>query len=253
MITGASSGIGAATARAFAAAGANLVLNGRDASRLQAVADSIVKANPSVQVQTLIGDTGKEETHKQLIELALSKFGALHIVFNNAGIFPFATLQTISSADIDALLDVNVKGIIYGLKYQLPALAKSASKENWGVIVNNSSAVTDHVRSGMEAVGVYASTKAAVDTLTKFGALEGASTFVRVLSINPGFTASEGLLGTQQPASQPPALTPHAVPLSSSLFPTFFHCSFLFYLVIGVEQVCSKRASIATAERASER
>jgi len=192
LITGASSGIGAATARAFAGAGANLVLNGRDATRLQNVADSISKNFPSVQVATLVGDTGVEATHKALVDLALSRFGALHIAFNNAGIYPTATIETITSEQIDALYAINVKGIIYALKYQLPALGKSASKDNWGVIVNNSSVVSTYVRSGIEPFGVYASTKAAVDTLTRFGALEGASKFVRVTAVNVGFTGSEG-------------------------------------------------------------
>ena len=193
-MTGASFGIGAATARAYAAAGASLVLNGRDEKRLQAVADSISAAHPSIQVATLAGDVGKEETHAALVELALQRFGALHIVFNNAGIFPMATLQAATAQQVDSLLDTNVKSIIYGLKHQLPAIAKSASKDSWGVIVNNSSSISTSVRSGFEAMGLYAMSKSAVDTLSKFGALEGAPLHVRVLAINIGTAGSDGAL-----------------------------------------------------------
>jgi NAD(P)-dependent dehydrogenase (short-subunit alcohol dehydrogenase family) len=194
LITGASYGIGAATARTFAAAGAHLVLNGRNEERLQAVADSIRKAHPSVQVETLAGDVSKEATHKVLVELALSKFGALHIVFNNAGVFPNATFQKITSEQVDSLLDTNVKSIVYGLKYQLPALGKSASKEQWGVIVNNSSAISTLSKQGWEGSALYAASKSAVDTLTKYGALEGAPLHVRVLAINIYAAASDGAM-----------------------------------------------------------
>jgi len=77
VITGASSGIGAATARAFAAAGAKLVLNGRNKERLEAVAAGIRKAHPTAEVATLVGDSGKEETHVKLVALALSKKGLI--------------------------------------------------------------------------------------------------------------------------------------------------------------------------------
>ena len=194
LVTGASFGIGAAAARAFAAAGANLVINGRNAERLEAVATDIRKQHPGVQVATLVGDVGKEETHVQLVALALSKFGALHIVFNNAGSAPAAPLLQVTSEQVDGVFDSNVKSIIYGLKHQLPAIAKSASKDNWGVVVNNSSAISQKVKQGYEAMGVYAATKSAVDTLTKFGALEGAPLHVRVLSINVGLAASDGVV-----------------------------------------------------------
>jgi len=88
LITGASAGIGAATARAFAAAGASLVLNGRNAERLQAIAAELIKTY-GVQVATAVGDVALEDTHKALVNLAISKFGALHIAFNNAAATPF--------------------------------------------------------------------------------------------------------------------------------------------------------------------
>lgn len=194
LITGASSGIGAATARLFATAGAKLVLSGRDEKRLQAVVDSIKQATPSAEIATLTGDIGLEETNKALVELALSRFGALHIAFNNAGLLRYEPLTGVTAANVDLQFDSNVKSIIYGLKHQLAAIAKSSSKDNWGVIVNNSSIVSTRVKAGMQNGAIYAATKSAVDTLTKFGALEGAPSFVRVLAVNPGMTRSDGLV-----------------------------------------------------------
>jgi len=191
LITGASSGIGAATAKLFASQGAKLVINGRNAEHLEAVAATIRKLGG--EVVTVVGSVDKEETHIKLVETALTHFGALHITFNNSGIFPMARLVDVKEEDIDALLNINVKGVILGLKHQIPALAKSSSKENWGVIINNSSVVSTRVKSGMSEGGsVYSATKAAVDKLTQIGALEARQHFIRVNSINPGFTTSEG-------------------------------------------------------------
>jgi NAD(P)-dependent dehydrogenase (short-subunit alcohol dehydrogenase family) len=194
LITGASFGIGAATARAFAAAGAKLVLNGRNAQRLDAVAASIRKAHPGVEIATQVGDVSAEQTHEQLVALALSRFGALHVVFNNAGVFPNAQLQHISGEQVDQLFDINVKGVVYGLKHQLPAIARSATKDSWGVIVNNSSALPTLVSASFVGMGAYAASKSAVDTLTKYGALEGAPLHVRVLALNIGMAGSDGAL-----------------------------------------------------------
>lgn len=192
-MTGSSSGIGAATARAFAAAGvAALVLHGRNEQRLQAVADAIRSAHPQVKVATLLGDIGVEDTHVRLVAHAVQHFGGLHIVFNNAGGGTFAPLTAITGDAVDAMLAANVKSVIFGLKHQLPALGKSASNDSWGVVINNSSNASTQVKSGFEAIGTYAASKAAVDTLSQFGALEGAPLRVRVLAINPGATASEG-------------------------------------------------------------
>jgi len=194
LITGASSGIGASIAGVFAAAGAKLVLSGRDEKKLQAVVDSIKQRTPTTEIATLTGDIALEETNKALVELALSRFGALHIAINNAGVSRIAKLADVAAAEVDLLLDSNVKSVIFGLKHQLPAIGKSASKDNWGVILNNSSAVSTRVKDGFQGLSVYAATKAAVDTLSKFAALEGAPSFVRVNAVNPGLTRTEATL-----------------------------------------------------------
>lgn len=118
LVTGASSGIGLATAHAFGKAGAKLVLHGRDAARLSAVADAIIAEGGSAV--TMTGEAGSEETQKVLVELALSTYGALHIAFNNAGVYNLDKIVDLTSQAVDNVLNTNVKSVIYGLKYQLP-------------------------------------------------------------------------------------------------------------------------------------
>jgi len=194
LITGASSGIGAATARIFANAGAKLVLHGRDSAKLKNVIDSIKRSVPDSEVVGLSGDIALESVNKNLVDLALTTYGALHIAFNNAGTFQPAGLQDVTEELVDSLYNTNVKGVIFGIKHQLPAIARSSCNTNWGVIINNSSILSTRVREGINR-SIYASTKASVDLLTQHAAVEGASLFVRVNSVNPGFTASEGLVG----------------------------------------------------------
>ena len=100
LITGASSGIGEATAHVFAGAGAKLVLNGRDAKKLDAVVAAIKQHTPSAQIVTQIGSVDKEETHVQLVTLAINRFGALHVAFNNAGVFTFVDLKGSTAANV---------------------------------------------------------------------------------------------------------------------------------------------------------
>ena len=194
LITGASSGIGAATARAFGRAGANLVLNGRNAGRLKAVADGLVK-DFGVQVATLVGDAALESTQRALVDLALSRFGALHIAFNNAASQARGGVSDVTSADLHALIDMNVKGLVFALQIQLAAIAKSSTKDNWGVILNTSSAVSERVKGGLEGFAIYSATKGLMDTLTKFAALEAGNRYVRVNSINTGAVATPGSVG----------------------------------------------------------
>jgi len=192
LITGASSGIGAATARVFAAAGAKLVLHGRDPAKLQAVVDGITKSGGSVV--HLAGDIGQESVTQSLVELALKTYGKLNIVFLNAGLLIFNKLVDIKQEDVDSQYNTNVKGVLWGLKHSLPALAKSSSDADWNNIVINSSTVANHVIAGAIGGAVYASTKAAVDLLVRHAAVEGAPLRVRVNSVNPGMTTSEGVL-----------------------------------------------------------
>lgn len=193
LITGASSGIGAAAARLFAKAGAKLVLNGRDEKRLNAVAAEIVAAGG--QAVTLVGDVATEATNKALVDLALKTYGQLNIAFNNAASLATGGVSDVTAANLHALVDTNIKGLVFGLQFQLAAIAQSSSKDNWGVILNTSSSVSGRVKEGLEKFALYSVTKGAMDTLTKFTALEGGSRFVRVNSINTGAVKTPGATG----------------------------------------------------------
>jgi NAD(P)-dependent dehydrogenase (short-subunit alcohol dehydrogenase family) len=194
IITGASSGIGEAVAKLFASQGAKLVLNGRNAERLNVVAAAITDKVGAGKVVTVVGDVSDEAVHVKLVATAIEKFGGLHIACNLAAVYPFSPLPKITADKVNALVGTNVNGLVYALKHQMAAIAKYATKDDWGSIVNCSSSATASTSVGMASfgAGVYAATKGFTETLTKFASAEGAASFIRVNAVQPGATASAG-------------------------------------------------------------
>ncbi|MCD8879787.1 SDR family oxidoreductase [Staphylococcus kloosii] len=178
VITGASSGIGAGIAQAFAQQQMNVVLGGRNEQRLKEVASSI-QEDTQVQVRTFIVDVTKNGEVNNLVNFAQEQFGKIDVLVNSAG-------QMLSSAvtdgDVDAwdtMLDVNVKGMLYGINAVLPKFLAQSS----GHIINIASI------SGFEVTKqstLYSMTKTAVHTLTQGLEKELAKTGVRATSISPG-------------------------------------------------------------------
>ncbi|MBF7016270.1 SDR family oxidoreductase [Staphylococcus durrellii] len=178
VITGASSGIGAGIAQAFAQQHMNVVLGGRNEQRLNEVASSI-QEETQVQVSTFVVDVTKNEEVNNLVNFAQEQFGKIDVLVNSAG-------QMLSSAvtdgDVDAwdtMLDVNVKGMLYGINAVLPKFLEQSS----GHIINIASI------SGFEVTKqstLYSMTKTAVHTLTQGLEKELAKTGVRATSISPG-------------------------------------------------------------------
>jgi NADP-dependent 3-hydroxy acid dehydrogenase YdfG len=178
VITGASSGIGAGIAQAFAQRQMNVVLGGRNEQRLKEVASSI-QEDTQVQVRTFVVDVTKNEEVNNLVNFAQEQFGKIDVLVNSAG-------QMLSSAvtdgDVDAwdtMLDVNVKGMLYGINAVLPKFLAQSS----GHIINIASI------SGFEVTKqstLYSMTKTAVHTLTQGLEKELAKTGVRATSISPG-------------------------------------------------------------------
>eukprot|EP00752_Nemacystus_decipiens_P011779 g10451.t1 len=184
LVTGASAGIGKATAISFSKEGAKVVIAARREDKLQEVADEIKSAGGEAVV--VAGDISKEADCKKMVDTAVEKFGALHVAFNNAGIFRTSSFAEMTEETCGALLDVNVKSLVWCFKYQMPAMASTAGGKG-SIIVNTSAmGVRTSALPVAAGAGMYAASKAAAEMLMKYAAIEGAASGVRVNSVTPG-------------------------------------------------------------------
>jgi NAD(P)-dependent dehydrogenase (short-subunit alcohol dehydrogenase family) len=178
IVTGASSGIGRATAAAFSGAGAAVVLAARDENRLRKVAQE--SKGKTLVVRTDVTQKGDCE---RLIAATMREFRKLDVLVNAAGIIKTGNIENTSLEDWDALFNINVRSVFYLMQLAVPHLIKSK-----GNIVNVSS--VNGLRS-FPGVLAYCSSKAALDHLTRCASLELASKGVRVNSVNPGVVRTE--------------------------------------------------------------
>ncbi len=196
IVTGASSGIGHATARLFAREGASVVVSARRLAELDLLVTAIELEGG--QAIALAGDVGDEALARALVDTALTRFGGLDIAFNNAGI----TGEPAAVADIPtdawrAILDTNLTSAYLGAKYQLPAMVKRGG----GSIIFTSSFVGSTV--GFPGMGAYAASKAGLIGLMQVIAVEYAAHGIRANALLPG--------GTDTPMGRSSASTPEAL------------------------------------------
>ncbi|XP_077551875.1 meso-2,3-butanediol dehydrogenase-like [Haemaphysalis longicornis] len=183
VITGASSGLGEATAVHFASLGCWLSLTARNTTDLERVArDCRAKGVPEEKVLVAPGDLSLEENAAAVIKKTVDHFGRIDILVNNAGIYLPGSLEEGSLENYDELMRTNLRAPLHMLKYALPHLRKAK-----GSVVNVSSVVSLRAaRGGM----FYNISKAGLDQLTKCAALENGQYGVRVNAVNPGVVAT---------------------------------------------------------------
>jgi NAD(P)-dependent dehydrogenase (short-subunit alcohol dehydrogenase family) len=183
IVTGATSGIGRATALAFAKEGAKVVIAGRRENEgAEAVAEIKAAGGEALFVRT---DVSLETDAKALVDKTVAAFGRLDFAFNNAGIFADIGPTTTATEELfDKTFNINVRGALYGMKYQIPAMLSSGG----GSIVNNASCLGLSVIPG---AAVYNASKFAVIGLTKTAAVEFAAQGVRVNAVCPAVVETE--------------------------------------------------------------
>jgi 3-oxoacyl-[acyl-carrier protein] reductase len=183
VITGASKGIGAAIAKQLAADGAQVVVNyAKSRADAEKVVSDITKSGG--KAIAVPGDVAKQDEVDNLFEETKKAFGKLDILVNNAGIYSFAALEDVTADHYKRQYDTNVLGLLLTTKAALPHFPAEG-----GSVVNISSVVSTLAPA---AASVYASTKGAVDTITKSLAKELAPRKIRVNAINPGLVITEG-------------------------------------------------------------
>ncbi|WP_423222013.1 SDR family oxidoreductase [Ideonella lacteola] len=190
IITGASSGLGEATARHLAARGARLVLAARRTERLQALVADIERAGgQAIAVATDVTDAAQVQA---LAQQALARFGRIDVLINNAGIMPLAPLAKLKVDEWSRMIDVNIKGVLHGVAAVLPTMTEQKS----GHIINMASVAGLKVFTPIGSV--YSATKFAVRALSE-GLRAEAPQGVRTTIVSPGAVESELQLGSTDP------------------------------------------------------
>ena len=189
-ITGASSGIGEATARVLAQKGAHVVLGARRTDRLEKLVVAIRAEGGSAEFRAL--DVTKQEDVEAFVNFANNKFGKVDVVVNNAGVMPLSPLAVLKVNEWNQMIDVNLRGVLHGIAAALPLM----QKQGYGQIINVSS-IGGH--AVYPTAAVYCATKYAVIAISE--GLRQEHHDIRVTVISPGVTESELADTISDPAS----------------------------------------------------
>ncbi|MGA5130897.1 SDR family oxidoreductase [Streptomyces olivoreticuli] len=180
LVTGASSGIGEATARRLAASGHRVVLGARRTDRIRAVAEDIRASGGAADHHEL--DVTSLESMRSFVREAHDRHGRVDVLVNNAGVMPLSTLDALKVDEWNRMIDVNIRGVLHGIAAVLPLMRDQGA----GHIVNVAS-VSGHRVDPTAAV--YSATKFAVRAISE--GLRQESRDLRVTVVSPGFTRSE--------------------------------------------------------------
>jgi NADP-dependent 3-hydroxy acid dehydrogenase YdfG len=204
VITGASSGLGEATARVLSAEGAKVVLGARRVERLKALVAQL--ASCGGEALALETDVVHREQVKELVDAAVDTYGRIDVMINNAGLMPLAPLERLKVDEWDQMIDVNLKGVLYGVAAALPHMKRRRS----GHFINVSSVAGHKVAPGF---AVYSATKHAVRVLSEGLRQEVGPYGIRTTVISPGAMATE-LLDTIGEPDVAAAVRARAEPLA---------------------------------------
>jgi NADP-dependent 3-hydroxy acid dehydrogenase YdfG len=182
VITGASSGLGEATARLLSAEGATVVLAARRSDRIESLAGELnSKGGQALAITT---DVTNYDQVKKLVDVAAQEYGRIDVMLNNAGLMPHSPLERVKIDDWDQMIDVNIKGVLYGIAAALPYMKEQKS----GHFINVSSVAGHKIRPGGV---VYAATKHAVRVISEGLRMEVKPYNIRTTVISPGAVATE--------------------------------------------------------------
>ncbi|SEN88601.1 NADP-dependent 3-hydroxy acid dehydrogenase YdfG [Loktanella fryxellensis] len=182
VITGASSGMGEAAARHLAALGASVVLGARRGDRLQELADDIAQAGG--KATAVATDVTDQAQIKALVDTAVATYGRIDVLINNAGIMPLSPLERLRVDEWDRMIDVNLKGVLYGIAAALPHMTAQKS----GHIINLAS-VAGHTL--FEGSAVYSATKFGVRAISEGLRQELKAYNIRSTVVSPGAVKTE--------------------------------------------------------------
>jgi NAD(P)-dependent dehydrogenase (short-subunit alcohol dehydrogenase family) len=178
LVTGGGSGIGRATAVAFARDGASVVVAGRNAEPLEQTVKLIQAAGGHASAVT--ADVSRSDDVARLVDATVQRYGGLHVAFNNAGVFQAAPVADMDGAAWDRIIAVNLTGVFLCMKYEIAHMRANGG----GVIVNTASTFGAHAR--VPEAGASVASKAAVSALTRVAARESIAQGIRINVIVPG-------------------------------------------------------------------